>query len=173
MAIAASEFGRLLEGHQRMVYSIALRMLGDTGLAEEVAQDVFLELHPALGRMESEEHVRFWLRRVAMCRAMDALRRRSRGLELVTEVWEDERYASVVSQSEGEERMAGRVEEMVMSLPASYRAAVVLRYGEEMSPEEVAAVLGQPVATVKSDLRRGLEMLRKKADVMLKEFMRG
>ena len=71
-----------------MVYSIALRMLGDTGLAEELAQDVFLELHGAMRRMESEEHLRFWLRRVAMCRALDALRRRrSRGLELVTEAW--------------------------------------------------------------------------------------
>ena len=59
--------------------------------------------------------------------------------------------------------MSERLEEMVMALPASYRAAVVLRYGEEMSPEEVAAALGRPVATVKSDLRRGLEMLRRKA----------
>ncbi len=171
MAIAASEFGRLVREHQRMVYSIALRMLGETGVAEEVAQDVFLELHAALGRMEGEEHVRFWLRRVAMCRSMDALRRRSRGLEMVTEAWEDERYAAAEANG-SEERMAGRVEEMVMTLPASYRAAVVLRYGEEMSPEEMAAALGQPVATVKSDLRRGLEMLRKKAKVMLKEYVR-
>lgn len=154
-----------------MVYSIALRMLGETGVAEEVAQDVFLELHAALGRMEGEEHVRFWLRRVAMCRSMDALRRRSPGLEMATEAWEDERYTAAEANG-SEERMAGRVEEMVMTLPASYRAAVVLRYGEEMSPEEMAAALGQPVATVKSDLRRGLEMLRKKAKVMLKEYVR-
>lgn len=173
MAIAAEEFQRLLEEHQGMVYSVSLRMLGDTGLAEEVAQDVFLELHDALGGMESEEHVRFWLRRVAMCRSMDALRRRSRGLKLVTEAWDEERYPASDGRDAGEERMAGRVEEMVMSLPPSYRAAVVLRYGEEMSTEEVAAVLGQPVATVKSDLRRGLEMLRRKANVVLKEFVRG
>lgn len=173
MAIAASEFRRLLEEHQRMVYSVALRMLGDTGLAEEVAQDVFLELHDALGVMESEDHVRFWLRKVAMCRSMDALRRRARGLKLVTEEWDEERHPASDGRNAGEERMGGRVEEMVMSLPASYRAAVVLRYGEEMSPEEMAAVLGQPLATVKSDLRRGLEMLRRKANVVLKEFVRG
>ncbi len=173
MTIAASEFRRLVEEHQRMVYSIALRMLGDTGAAEEVAQDVFLELHGALGRMESEEHVRFWLRRVSMCRATDALRRRSRGLELVKEEWEDERYAAPEVRGAGGERMSMCVEEMVLSLPASYRAAVVLRYQEEMTPEEMAAALGQPLATVKSDLRRGLEMLRRKAKVVLKEYVRG
>ena len=75
-----------------MVYSIALRMLGDSGLAEELAQDVFLELHRSMGRMQGEEHVRFWLRRVATCRSLDALRRRSQDLKMVTEAWEDERY---------------------------------------------------------------------------------
>ena len=179
MTIAASEFGRLVREHQRMVYSIALRMLGDTGLAEELAQDVFLELHGAMRRMESEEYLRFWLRRVAMCRALDALRRRrSRGLELVTEAWDDERHGAAGLRAAelretGEERMSERLEEMVMALPASYRAAVVLRYGEEMSPEEVAAALRRPVATVKSDLRRGLEMLRRKAGAVLREYVRG
>ncbi len=172
MAIAESEFGRLVTMHQRMVYSLALRMMGETGVAEEVAQDVFLELHGAMGRMEGEDHVRFWLRRVVMCRSMDALRRRRRGPELVTEEWDDERYAGRQAQTSGG-GMAGRVEEMVMSLPPSYRAAVLLRYGEEMTPEEMAAALRQPVATVKSDLRRGLEMLRKKAKVVLKEYVRG
>ncbi len=97
----------------------------------------------------------------------------ARGLKLVTEAWDEEQYAASDGRDAGEERMARRVEEMVMSLPASYRAAVVLRYGEEMSPDEMAAVLGQPLATVKSDLRRGLEMLRRKASVMLKEYVRG
>lgn len=155
-----------------MVYSIALRMLGDMGAAEEMAQDVFLELYEDLGQMEGEEHVRFWLRRVVMCRSVDALRRRSRGLTLVDEEWEDERYPAQET-SAGEGRMSARLEEMVMTLPASYRAAVLLRYQEEMLPEEMAAVLGQPLATVKSDLRRGLEMLRRKASVMLKEYVRG
>ena len=52
--------------------------------------------------------------------------------------------------------------------------AVVLRYGEdELSPEEIAALLRQPAATVKSNLARGLALLRRKAPVVLKEFVRG
>ncbi len=156
-----------------MVYSIALRMLGDAGAAEEVAQDVFLELHGAMGRLEGEEHVRAWLRRVAMCRAIDAMRRqRTAGPVLVEEAWKDERYGF-----DGQDRAAAngvslRLEAMVLRLPESLRAAVVLRYGEEMTPEEIAAALGRPVATVKSDLRRGLELLRRKAAVVLKEYVR-
>jgi RNA polymerase sigma-70 factor (ECF subfamily) len=52
------------------------------------------------------------------------------------------------------------------------RVAVVLRYQEEMSPNEIAALLGQPVATVKSNLQRGLQLLRRKAAVTMKEYVR-
>jgi RNA polymerase sigma-70 factor (ECF subfamily) len=50
--------------------------------------------------------------------------------------------------------------------------AVVLRYQEEMQPAEIATLLGQPVATVKSNLQRGLQMLRRKAAVTMKEYVR-
>ena len=66
-----------------MVFSLALRVTGENGAAEEVAQDAFLELYRAGGeRLESEDHVRFWLRRVTVHRATDALRRRRCGRRL-------------------------------------------------------------------------------------------
>ena len=72
------EFEQLVDEHQSMVFSLAWRMTGDRGLAEEVAQDVFLELDRHLARIESAEHARFWLRRVTMSRSADGLRRRRR-----------------------------------------------------------------------------------------------
>lgn len=176
MEVVADRFRRLAGEHQRMVFSIALRMLGDPGAAEEVAQDVFLELYDTLPRLTSEEHARAWLRRVAMCRSTDALRRRrTAGPVLVDEEWEDERYAQRRDVLDGPERghaVSVRLEQMVANLPEGMRAAVLLRYGEEMGPEEIAATLAQPLATVKSDLRRALELLRRKAEVMLKEYVR-
>lgn len=188
---AAGEDGDALDDamrrHGRRVFSIALHMLGDAGEAEEVAQDVFLELYDALPRLHGEEHVQAWLRRVAVCRATDRLRRRkAAGPVLVDGAWDEERFAAPRAGSleagSGEERLFGgeesrggmsaRLEQMVLSLPVSMRAAVVLRYGQEMSPEEIAAATEQPLATVKSDLRRGLELLRRKAAVVLKEFVR-
>jgi len=47
-----------------------------------------------------------------------------------------------------------------------------LRHQEEMLPDEIAALLGQPVATVKSNLQRGLQLLRRKAAVTMKEYVR-
>ena len=128
------EFRRLVETHQRMVFSLALRVTGEYETAEEVAQDAFLELYRAGDGLESEDHVRFWLRRVTVHRATDALRRRA--------------------------------------LPEAMRVAVVLRYQEEMSPDEIATLLGQPVATVKSHLQRGLQLLRRKGAVTMKEYLR-
>lgn len=65
-----------------MVFSIALRILGDRSAAEETAQDVFLELHGKLGELESDTHIVYWLRRVTVHRAIDELRRRGRRPEV-------------------------------------------------------------------------------------------
>ena len=172
MRVDERGFRGLVEEHQSMVFSIALRMLGDRGAAEEVAQDVFVELHDALGRLESGEHVRFWLRRVAVHRATDCLRRRRVRPETFAEEWTEQHCDGVPSGVSTNDAVGTRLERMLLSLPEAMRAAVVLRYQEEMTPAEIAGVLAQPLATVKSNLQRGLEMLRRKAEVVLKEFVR-
>jgi RNA polymerase sigma-70 factor (ECF subfamily) len=166
------EFRGLVEQHQSMVFSIALRILGDRGAAEEVAQDVFVELHHSLGRLESEEHVRFWLRRVAVHRSTDALRRRNLRPEFMAEEWTEQHCRHVDGRSFDAVAVGTRLEEMVLSLPQGLRSAIVLRYQEEMTPDEIAKTLEQPVATVKSNLQRGLVMLRRKGGSVLKEFIR-
>ena len=68
--------------------------------------------------------------------------------------------------------LEARLEELLGSLPEQMRVAVVLRYQEEMLPDEIAKLLGQPVATVKSNLQRGLKLLRRKAEITMKEYVR-
>jgi RNA polymerase sigma-70 factor (ECF subfamily) len=152
-----------------MVFSLAWRMTGDRGLAEEIAQDVFMELDKHLSKIETPQHACFWLRRVAMSRSADALRRRRvRGMDLWVEI--EERHGMRV-----EERVSPlgmRLEQLLSTLPEPQRAALVLRYQEEMTPEEIAAVLESPLATVKSHLQRGLKLLRSKANSYLKEYVR-
>src|SRR5579864_8738897 len=87
------DFEQLVDEHQSMVFSLALRMTGDRGLAEEIAQDVFLELDRSLRKIVEPAHAVAWLRRVTMSRAADALRRRRvRGLDLWVEI--DENHGS-------------------------------------------------------------------------------
>jgi RNA polymerase sigma-70 factor (ECF subfamily) len=169
------EFRRLVETHQRMVFSLALRVTGECGVAEEVAQDAFLELFRSGDRLESEDHVRFWLRRVTVHRATDALRKRSRQPESAAEEWMEEQHAEAVSGPSADvvsAAVVARLEELLLALPEVLRVAVVLRYQEDMRPEEIATLLGQPLATVKSHLQRGLQLLRRKAAVTMKEYVR-
>jgi len=164
------EFEFLVDEHQAMVYSLAFRMTGDRGLAEEISQDVFLELDRNLPRIEGPDHAKAWLRRVTMSRSTDALRRRRvRGTDLWVEL--EEQHGM-----EAEERsspLSVRLERLLTTLPEAQRSALILRYQEEMLPEEIAELLQTPVATVKSQLQRGLKLLRAKATSQLKEFIRG
>ncbi|HVN93989.1 MAG TPA: sigma-70 family RNA polymerase sigma factor [Terracidiphilus sp.] len=164
------DFERLFDEHQSMVFSLALRMTGDRGLAEEIAQDVFLELDRNLAKIESAQHAMFWLRRVTMSRATDALRRRrSRGNNL----WAELEEAHGALEEERTSPLGDRVERLLATLPEAQRAALVLRYQEDLTPEEIAATLDAPLATVKSNLQRGLKLLRAKAAIHLKEYVRG
>jgi RNA polymerase sigma-70 factor (ECF subfamily) len=164
------DFEQLVDEHQSMVYSLAVRMTGDRGLAEEIAQDTFLALDKDLGKIKNPLHARFWLRRVTMSRSADALRRnRVRGLDLWVEM--DESHG--VAEEEHNSPLGARLERLLITLPAPQRAALVLRYQEELTPEEIAAALDAPLATVKSNLQRGLKLLRAKAAIQLKEYIRG
>ena len=168
------DFEQLVDEHQSMVFSLAWRMTGDRGMAEEIAQDVLVELDRHLERLTSADHVRFWLRQVTMHRSADAMRRRSvrepgwdAGFWVELEEWHG------LVEADGDTALSVRIEELLATLPESQRAALILRYQEDLTPDEIAATLKAPLATVKSNLQRGLKLLRVKAGQTLKEFVRG
>ncbi|MGA9667786.1 MAG: sigma-70 family RNA polymerase sigma factor [Terracidiphilus sp.] len=163
------DFEQLVDEHQSMVFSLASRMTGDRGLAEEIAQDVFLELDSNLAKLQSSAHACFWLRRVTMSRSTDAMRRRR---VRSTDMWIELEEGHVASVEDKPSPLGARIEQMLATLPEPQRAALVLRYQEDLTPEEIAATLDAPLATVKSQLQRGLKLLRAKAQNHLKEFVR-
>ncbi len=174
MELNAAAFREVVETHQRMVFSLAMRVTGERGAAEEVAQDVFLELHRSAEKLADADHVRFWLRRVTVHRATDALRKKTRQPENGADEWEDG-LGGAINMTEPfrvTPAIEARLEELLSSLPEPLKVAVVLRYQEDMLPEEIAMMLKQPVATVKSHLQRGLKLLRRKAEVTMKEYRR-
>jgi RNA polymerase sigma-70 factor (ECF subfamily) len=144
--------------HQSMVFSIAQRIVHDPSLAEEIAQDVFLDLYGRLASFSSREQVLHWLRRVTVHRSIDQGRRKPRRPEEHAAALEGAREA----ERETEPWLAERLRQMIVSLPIVPRTVVVLRYQEGLGPEEIAAVLEMPVSTVRSDLRRALTVLRGK-----------
>jgi len=155
--IDGNGFADLVRRHQAMVFSIALHFLADYGAAEELAQDVFVQLHKNLASLESETHITFWLRKVTALRCIDHKRRKRPlqvSLEDAPEPW--------VTTRSPDPFLERRLRQFVASLPEKPRLVVILRYQEDMPPEDIAQALSMPVATVKSHLQRSLAMLRDK-----------
>lgn len=156
------DFETLVRRHQAMVFSIAFHFLQDRSAAEEIAQDVFLQLSRHLEAMQSADHVTFWLRRVTTHRCIDCSRRRRfrfLRLDSVPEPASEPRSPDPL--------LSRRLRALVAGLPAPARMAVVLRYQEDLTPEDIARVLDRPVATVKSQLQRALKTLREKMGKMV------
>ena len=156
------DFTTLVQTHQSMVYSLAYHFLRDHAAAEEVAQDVFLHLHRCLDEMRSAAHALFWLRRVTAHRCIDANRRRERRPEVPL----DDAPEPAAPVPAGDPLLAERLRRLVASLPEQSRLVLLLRYQEDLDPEDIAGVLEMPVNTVKSQLQRALTMLRQKAGGM-------
>jgi RNA polymerase sigma-70 factor (ECF subfamily) len=149
-------FESLVHEHKNRVFSIAYHFLRDSALAEEVAQDVFLKLYRKLSSLESSKHINAWLYKVTSHRCIDYARRRRRELAL------DEIPEPASENTQRDPLIADRLGRMVASLPHKSRIVVVLRYQEELKPEEIAIVLGWRLNTVKSQLQRSLKILRRK-----------
>jgi len=155
---AGLEFDALVKEHRAMVFSLAYHFLHDRGVAEEVAQEVFLSLHRNLDRVESAEHARFWLRQATVRRSIDEARRRKRRPQLALD-----QVAEPAAAPFGRDPMLGEaLRRLIAALPEAPRMAMVLRYQEDLDPPEIARVLDMPVATVKSHLHRSLTLLREK-----------
>ncbi|HYG99072.1 MAG TPA: sigma-70 family RNA polymerase sigma factor [Terriglobales bacterium] len=159
------DFTTMVRQHQSMVFSIAYHLVHDRALAEEIAQDVFVQFYKALPSLRSEEHAVSWLRRVAVHRAIDQTRRRGARPEVPLE----EVAEPATRPAEDDLMLSRRLRDLVASLPEKTRSVVVLRYQEDMGPEEISTTLEMPVATVKSHLQRGLAMLREKLTRALRE----
>jgi RNA polymerase sigma-70 factor, ECF subfamily len=155
---ARPSFAEVLREHQGMVFSIALHYLRDRSVAEEVAQDVFLQLHRSFNELEPGIRMTFWLRKVTSNRCIDAIRKR----KLRATVALDDAPEPRSAESQPDLLLNERLRALVGALPDKPRMVMVMRYQEELMPEEIARILGMPVRTVKSHLQRSLAMLREK-----------
>jgi RNA polymerase sigma-70 factor, ECF subfamily len=153
-----SEFSALVREHQSMVFSIALHYLHDRASAEEVAQDVFLQLYRQQDRLEGPGHVTAWLRRVACHRSIDYLRSHRSDPKVSL----DEMAEPASDAQSGDPMLREKLRKLILTLPEKARMVVILRYQEDLDPEEIARELEMPVSTVKSHLQRSLATLREK-----------
>ena len=150
---------QLYDRYSGVVYSVALRVLGDTGAAEDVLQEVFLQLWRNPGTFDaSRGSLPGWLAVIARNRAIDSLRKRRP---------EDEISDVVVSVEpdmvRGVEwsRTLEKIRGALGGMPPSQRAALELSFFEGLTHTEIAEKTGEPLGTIKTRIRAGLLLLRK------------
>jgi RNA polymerase sigma-70 factor, ECF subfamily len=156
---AAPAFADAVVMHQSLVFSIAYHLLHNAPLAEEIAQDVFVRLYQDYSKIQNSSHLVFWLRRTTTHRCLDQLRHSERHPHVPLE---DVNLPAPVSSEGQDPILALTLRRLVVELPASARAVVVLRFQEDLEPREIARLLDLPVNTVKSRLQRALVVLRGK-----------
>jgi len=163
----AQAFAELVTRHTAPVFNLAFRLTGDRAEAENVTQEAFLRAYSALPHSRIELAFKPWLFQIAvnLCRDLARKKHPDAFTDLAQEdkgapedEFEDEAPLPLDQIEEHElERALARA---VASLPEVYRAAVTLRYTEELSYQEIAAVLKLPVNTVRTHLSRAKAMLR-------------
>ncbi len=160
-----SAFEEIYERHSRIVYSLVLRILRQGATAEEVVQDVFLQLWRNSSQYDAHRGPFVpWLLTLARNRALDQLRlkgeRQRRREEQTDELPQISTAAPQYERALDEKRRAVHVRSLVASLPAAQKKAIELAYFEGLSHSEIAAALNEPLGTVKSWIRNGLLRLK-------------
>jgi RNA polymerase sigma-70 factor (ECF subfamily) len=159
------DFESIVREHQKMVYSIALNFFPNTAIAEEIAQDVFLQLYENRLAVKTGAHCVAWLRRSTLHRCIDASRRASFWRELQVEALPE----IPADLPETDPLLQERLRQWIASLPETQRSVMVLRFGEDMDADEIGRTLQIPVRTVWTHLQRATARIREKAARYLKE----
>jgi len=150
------DFTRIVTDNQSLVFSLAARFLRDRAGAEELAQDVFLQLYQRLDQIESPAHATSWLRRAICHRCIDEARKRRLRPRIALEAVPE----PSVEGHDPDLLLSRQLRRMVAQLPENARMVVLLRYQEDLDPMDIADLLNMPVSTVKSHLHRSLALLR-------------
>ncbi len=153
--------GIIYDRYGRLVYAIALRIIGDRAAAEEVVQDVFQAVWQSAATFTPGHSFAAWLTGIARHRAIDATRSRRFRARAREEALDDQR-PSIAAADETTDALALRdvICRALGELPLRERQAIELAYYGGLTGSEIAARLGEPVGTVKSRLRTGLIKLR-------------
>lgn len=159
------------------IYRHCYRMVGNGHEAEDLAQETFLRAYRNISKYNNEFKFSTWIFRIATNLCIDRLRKKKPDYYLDAEVPGTD-GATMYSQLSSEEPLPEQVvtenerwnelQEEIMKLPEKYRTAIVLKYVEDLSLEEISHIMDIPVPTVKTRIHRGREALKKVFQMVVK-----
>jgi RNA polymerase sigma-70 factor (ECF subfamily) len=160
-------FNRLVLRWEKAIFNLALRMLQDQEEAAEATQEVFLAAFKNIRRFRLDAKFSTWLYRIAVNHCISRLRRRPPGVHYsLDDETHDMPLAGKLPSQDSHERdflkqeSQMRVRQALAYLPVEMRAVVELKFFQELTFEQIAAVISTPLSTVKSRLYSGLELLK-------------
>jgi RNA polymerase sigma-70 factor (ECF subfamily) len=172
-------FTALVEKYKQPVMNFVYRSLRDETEAEDLAQNVFLQVYKSRARYERTAKFSTWLFTIARNLCLNEIRRRSRHpAESIEETisenedapprqYEDKKI-SLPTENVLQGELSGKIEEALAGLPENQRTAILLCRHDELSYEEIARVLGCSLSATKSLIHRGRETLKEKLKPYLK-----
>ena len=170
----SAALGTLYDRYGRLVYSLAYHVTSDDGAAEEITQEVFLQVwHKAASYQADLGKVSTWLTSIARHRAIDSLRRRSsrpEGHRVDWEESEDGEEPELVDPLQVEAQVESSLENSslrraIAALPQEQRHTLALAYFNGLSHQEISDLTGEPLGTVKTRIRLAMTKLRQLLEV--------
>jgi RNA polymerase sigma-70 factor (ECF subfamily) len=155
-------FEALYERHHRRVYSLCLRMVANPTEAEDLTQEVFVQLFRKIGSFRGESAFTTWLHRLTVNHVLMHFRKRGVRMEKTTEEGEIGEIQDILQSASESPRFVDRIalEKAISQLPPGYRTVFVLHDIEGFEHTEVADLLGVSVGTSKSQLHKARMRLR-------------
>ncbi len=156
----------LYDRYNRLVFGLALNAISDRGLAEEITQDVFMRIWERANTYQSEYgRVLNWIASIARNRAIDMLRHRQITAEGHSLGWDDLPQFDPPDNLDVEQEFEAEnkkllIRQALFQLPKEQRDALAMVYFRGHTQEEAAEVLGEPLGTVKTRIRLGMQKLK-------------
>lgn len=164
-------FAQLVRRFQDMAYALAYAMLGDAQLAEDAAQEAFIEAYLCLPRLREPAAFAGWFRRIVFKQGDRILRRRARGLVRLEDLAETPASLPEPAAIIERQDLQRLVQDAIAALPETHQFVTQLFYLADYSQEEIATVLQLPVTTVKKRLYAARQRLRERLEGAAKEYL--
>lgn len=155
-------FAILVDRYKHMVFTLAMKILRNREEAEEVSQDVFLKVYQQLRTFKGDSKFSTWIYRIAYNRSLDYLKKQGRSLNVSTIdpsiEYKFEPYDHMLDELDARQRKT-TIKAAISELPENDAVIITLHYFEELSLNEIAAVMGLEANTVKVRLFRSRKRL--------------
>ena len=157
-------FDLIVERHRRSVYQLCYRFVGNHEDASDLSQDVFVRAFRGMGNFRGQSSIATWLYRIGVNACLNRVSAKTT-LGKLTEPIDDRQFVDAGAESAPDrilkDERAARVRAAIAQLPPKQRATLILRTYQELSHQEIAAVLGSSVGAVKANFFHALANLKK------------